>query len=811
MWAPEPVLSPQQIRQLHLPAAGAAWQHVHLPDDYIVKGTISESPNPALLAGGSVCERGGRECVPPAAGPGGLAQPKNPRSRRSAYGGHGYLPVYPAWYRREFSLPASASGKDVWLQFGGVYRDAIVFVNGKFVEQHPDGYTTFRIDITPEIRAGAKNEIAVFVDPRWWEGWWYEGGGIYRHVRLIVTGKLQVAPWGTFVIGKVGGPIRHDAPDGDHAPADLTIQTTIRNDHNDGRQFTLVSQILDPEGKVAATTTSEESLAAGQAETFQQQASLRDARLWSLPHRNLYRLVTTVRSNHAVVDRQQTSFGIRSLKFDPDKGFFLNDEHVEIQGVATHQDFPGIGIAAPDNLWAWRLARIKAVGGNAYRTSHNPLPEAFYEAADRMGVLVMDETRHLGDAYGPKSPPGTPYSDLSEVKAMVLQHRNHPSIIFWSLANEEGKQQGTAEGARIFAAMKDAVKAIDPTRPVSSAMNGGYTPQGFLSVEDLFGINYHNGQFAELHQRFPRLMIFGSEDIDAKSSRGTLKSDPATGLCASYGCGLTVDGPQNGGVPWDSWQPVMENPFVAGEFVWTAFDYRGEPNPFSWPAVTSQTGMMDLGGFPKPVYYYWKAWWSGKPSVYAFPNWSLPAEMTGENVVVRAFSNCEQVELVVNGKSLGKQPMPRYRYVDWQVPYAPGALTVLGYNQGRVVARYSTRTVGKPAALRLDVQVSHAAANGEDVVPIAVRVVDAKGTTASNADALIHFTVSGAGTLAGAANGDPASHEANFAGERHAFHGLAMVLVRASNHPGVITVRAQAAGLAPAVVAIHTESANTKP
>ncbi|HEV2324996.1 MAG TPA: glycoside hydrolase family 2 TIM barrel-domain containing protein [Terracidiphilus sp.] len=804
LWPAEPVLTPEQIRQLHIPTAGADWLRVHLPDDYIVKGEISESPNPALLVGGAVCEMGGRECVPPSE-PNPQAGKKNPRSRRSAYGGHGYLPVYPAWYRREFTVPANADGKTVWLQFGGVYRDANVFVNGQFVTQHPSGYTTFRINITRDVRYGAKNEVAVFIDPRWWEGWWYEGGGIYRHVHLIIADKLHVAPWGTFIISKVHEPIRHDARTGDRAAADLAIQTTIRNDHADSRQFSLVSEIVDPQGDVVATTASSESLDAGKSGTFEQHVTLQDASLWSLAHRNLYRLVTTLQSHQALIDRKRTTFGIRALKFDPDKGFFLNGTHVEIKGIATHQDFPGIGIAAPDNLWSWRLDKLKAVGANAYRTSHNPLPEAFYQAADRMGILVMDETRHLGDAYGPKSPPGTPYSNLSEVKAMVLQHRNHPSIIFWSLANEEGLAR-TAEGAKIYAAMKAAVKAIDPTRPVTSAMNGGYTPEGFLSVEDLFGVNYHSNQLAELHQRYPHLMMFGSEDLDAKTSRGTLKSNPSTGRCSEYGCGLDVNGPQNGGEPWDSWQPVMENPFVAGEFVWTAFDYRGEPNPFSWPAVTSQTGMMDLAGFPKPLYYYWKAWWGDSPSVYVFPNWSLPKDMTGKTIVVRAFSNCEQVELLVNGKSQGKQPMPRGRYVDWQVPYAPGELTALGFDHGRVVARYTVHTAGTPAALRLAAEVSHVVANDEDVVPVAVRVVDAEGRTVPQADNLIHFTVSGAGAIAGVANGDPSSHESNVADQRRAFRGLAMVLVRAGNHPGIVTITAHSAGLKSTSIPIHTES-----
>lgn len=809
LWPPQARLTAGQIAQLHCPWPGEGWQTAELPDDYVVKGDISQSPNASLLAGGGDCALGGRECGPAVVAraleptPPAAPQKPNPRSQRSAYGGHGYLPVYPAWYRRVVFIPESARGKNVWLDFGGVYRDAIVFVNGKFIGQHASGYTAFRQNITSAVRYGENNSVSVFVDPRWFEGWWYEGGGIYRHVRLMITDKLQVVPWGTFVVAKVPGPIRYDSPTGDQAAADLTLQTTVRNDYESDRSFTLHSQVIDPAGETIASTSSSEKLAAGQEATFQQQVALQDTLLWSLQHRNLYRLATRIRVGDSTVDEKLTTFGVRTTQFDPGRGFFLNGRHVEIRGICSHQDFPGVGIAAPDNLWEWRIAKLKAMGANAYRCAHNPVAEAFYRACDRMGMLVMDENRHLGDTQFPKSDEGTPYSDMSELRTMVLQHRNHPSIIFWSLCNEEGLQ-ATSHGAKMFAAMKASVGKIDPTRPLTSAMNGGYTKEGFLSVEDLIGMNYHNQEFAKIHSEFPGLMIFGSEDINSKSSRGTLETIPATGLCSEYGCGLAPgETSPEGGEPWLSWAPVMENPFVAGEFVWTGFDYRGEPNPFSWPAVTSQVGMMDLCGFPKEVYYYWKAWWEPKPSLYVFPNWDLPMSMIGESVVVRSYSNCQRVELRLNGKSFGSQPMPRYGYANWHVPYAPGELTALGYNHGQVVARYTTHTAGPPAALQLRAEVQHLAANGQAVAPIQVAVVDAHGRVVPGADNLIHFSVSGAGTLAGVANGDPASHEANVANQRKAFRGLCMVVVRAGEHAGDIAVTAQARGLLPAHLVIH--------
>jgi beta-galactosidase len=799
LWPPEPQLTEAQIKELHCPAAGEGWEPVQLPDDYVVKGDIARVPNASLLAGGGKCLYGGRECGPP----GEATAMKNPRLKRGAYGGHGYLPLYPAWYRRSVVVPASARGKSVWLDFGGVYRDAVVFVNGQFVVQHPSGYTGFRLNVTSLVHFGAENEVTVFVDPRWLEGWFYEGGGIYRHVHLIITGKLQIAPWGTFVISKVPGPIHYGSSAGDQAAADLTIQTTVHNDHPSGKQFTLDSQIIGPDRKVIASTSSNEKLAAGQQQTFDQHVELKDALLWSLEHRNLYRLATTIRSGDSIVDGKLTTFGIRTIRYDPDHGFFLNGKHVEIQGACNHQGYPGVGIGVPDNLWAWRIAKLKAMGTNAYRCAHNPTAEAFYRAADRMGMLVMDENRHLGDTYDVKTAMGTPYSDLSDLKWMILAHRNHPSIIMWSLCNEEGLQK-TVYGAKIFAAMKAAVDKIDPTRPTTSAMNGGYAAEGFLSVEGLLGMNYHNDEFAKIHAEYPHIMIYGSEDINSKTSRGTVTSSPETGLCAEYGCWLTPEGNANGGVPWDSWAPVMENSFVAGEFEWTGFDYRGEPNPFSWPAVTSQVGAMDLSGFPKAAYYYWKAWWDPKPSVYIFPSWNFPKTMDGQNVLVRAYSNCGQVELLLNGKSLGEKDMPRGKYLEWQVPYAPGVLSARGYDHGRLAAEYTVHTTGPAVSLRLNDEVNHLAANGEAVAPLAVEVLDAEGRVVPDADNLVRFTVSGAGTLAGAANGNPASHESNVASQRKAFRGLCMVLVRAAHHPGAITVTAQAAGLKPARIVIHT-------
>ncbi len=758
-----PLLTPAEIKTLQCPGATANWQPVQLPNDYIVGGKFSHR----------------------------------------AVAGHGSLPVYPAWYRRQIPIPASARGKTIWLNFGGVYRDAVVFINGRFVGQHPSGYTAFRYNISRFVRYGRSNQLAVYVNPRWFEGWWYEGGGIYRHVRLIMTNKLHVSPWGAFVISKVPGPIHRNDSIGDYADAQLTIKTTVDNAHKIARPFTLISRIVGPDNKIAAVVSDTGYLAAGQKKTFTQHANVRNAALWSLTHCNLYHLETSLEVQGKIVDAKRTTFGIRTLRFDPDHGFFLDGRHVEIKGTANHQDFPGVGIGAPDNLWYWRIAKLKAMGSNAYRCSHNPLASAFYRACNHLGMLVMDENRHLGDAWTAKSPRGTPYADLSDLKTMVLAQRNDPCIIFWSMCNEENQLQGTREGARIFGAMMHMVHRLDPTRPVTCAMNGGYNKRGFFSVENLLGINYHCNLYAKFHKQFPSKMIFGSEDVNCYSARGVLRSDPQTGLCSEFGF-FASHGFFAGHEPWRSWLPVAEHPFVGGEFIWTGFDYRGEPNPYGWPAVTSQTGTMDLCGFPKPCYYYWRAWWGKKPSVYVFPAWDFPKSMIGKPVLIRCYSNCRRVTLYLNGKNLGSKHMPKYKYLDWTIPYTPGVLTARGYHAGRVAAQDTLRTAGAPAGLRLIDEFSHLPADGESIAPVAVQVVDSHGQVVPGADNRIRFSVRGAGVIAGVANGDPVSHEPNIADYRRAFHGLCMVLVRAGNRAGAITLTASSPGLKSAMLVMST-------
>jgi len=415
------------------------------------------------------------------------------------------------------------------------------------------------------------------------------------------------------------------------------------------------------------------------------------------------------------------------------------------------------------------------------------------DECDRQGMLVMDENRHLGDTYNSNSAPGTPATDLSDLKELVMRDRNHPSVIMWSMCNEE-YIQGSEEGARIFKAMMDVVHRYDKTRPVTCAMNGGFG-QGISLVEDLQGINYHTDAYAPFHTSHPNMPVYGSEIGSTVTARGVYVQDDKAGLVSAYS------------LPWftsveDAWAPIGSATWMAGGFVWTGFDYKGEPTPFQWPDVNSNFGLMDEAGFPKDDYYYYKAWWDSKPLVHVFPHWNAPADPSKPERVY-CYGNTAKVELFLNGKSLGAQDMPPFRHVEWSVPWEAGTLTVKGYDTaGNVVATEIHETTGEPAALRLSTDRTRLTADREDVTMVRVSVVDSQGRVVPTADNAVHFTVRGAGYVAGTGNGDPTSHEPDRGADRKAFNGYCLVLVGATEKPGPITLTATSPGLASAKISM---------
>ncbi|MGC8559229.1 MAG: glycoside hydrolase family 2 TIM barrel-domain containing protein [Phycisphaerae bacterium] len=732
------------------------------------------------------------------------------RFNSAANGPHGYLHVYPVWYRRTFAVPSAAKGRICQLRFGGVLSDAVIYLNGHYIGEHADGYSPYRFDVSRYVHFGGSNTLVAYVDPRLREGWWYEGGGIYRHVSFVALHRLHVSRWGTFVMSQVPGYIRRGAHGNLRADANLIIQTTVTNQSGHARTFILSSTVYGPHGATIGGRLSLEVQAPHNRTTYTQTLPVLDAALWSLHHTNMYQLQTAILRHPALVDAKTIHFGIRTIAYNPDTGFYLDGRHVELDGTCNHQDFPAVGVGAPNDLWWWRIARLKMIGCNAYRCSHNAMGRAMYRACDRLGMLVMDENRQIGDTreggqYGAsKSYVGVPYGHAQNLIAEILRDRNDPCVIMWSLCNEEIYIEGTPFGAKLFRHMMKIVRKLDPTRPITCAMNGGY-PNGFARVEDLLGINYNPPAYSAMHKFFPRMPIFGSEIGSSESDRGVMANNEKAGLVGQY----TMHSSWSQ-LPWDSWRPIGKRPYVAGGFVWTGFDYRGEPTPYQWPDINSHFGLLDICGFRKPDAYYYQSVWTKKPMVYIQPQWNQPGRRPGTTVLVRCFSNCQRVELFMDGRLVGKiRRMPRFGYVDWHIPWHPGVLKVVGINDGRMVTRYVDATPGPAAKMVLSDEWHHIKADGLSVAPIAVRFYDKHGRIASDCMRKVTFTVTGPGSIAGTANGDPASHIPNDASYSRAFYGRCMVLVRSGTTSGTITVTARSPGLPRSRIIIRTHAANS--
>ncbi len=647
----------------------SSWRVVDLPHDYIVAGSFDPHAN----------------------------------------ANHGFLPLYPAWYRRHFYLPKSDRGNSVWIDFEGVYRDAHVYLNGHFLARHRGGYTPFRVNIAPFANYGGNNILAVYVDPREFEGWWYEGGGIYRHVRLNVADPLHVAPWGVYVISDV-----HDHPAG--ASAELTIDTRIANASGLDQSCTTTSEVINATGQSIADVSSDVHIPAGTDGRIKQIVTLKHVDLWSLEKRNLYTLRTSIYRHGSLVDRHEQSFGVRTIHFDADQGFFLNGRSVKIQGTCNHQDFPGVGIGAADSLWFWRVRKLKELGCNAIHCTKNMMAEALYEACDQLGMLVMDENRRLGDTYNPTTHIGDPYADTHHVEDMVLRDRNHPSVIIWSVCNDEHLVQNSAYGAKVFHTLKQAILRHDRTRPISCSMSAGgargngwdaqFTHlRGFALYSDIQGLDFDPQNYDKFHTAFPNQPMLAGEIGSNTSDRGIYTNQPAAGYLDGYH-----------GNPESAWRPVANRRYIAGGFVWTGFDFRGEPVPYKWPCINSHFGILDMCGFPKDNAMYYKAWWNQTPLVHIFPHWNFSGQ-EGKSVDVWCYSNCDAVELRVNGKSLGRKKMPRFLHLNWAVPFHPGVIEALGYRNNVVVAAHRIETTGTPAGIILTPDRRQLSADGQDITP----------------------------------------------------------------------------------------------
>ena len=748
------------------------WRRVEVPHDYVIEGTFNET-NRFPQAG----------------------------ERTSWYWLHAFLPTPPAWYRKTISIPAANHGKRLWLEFDGVFSNSRYWLNGREIGRQYSGYNRFQFDITDAVKFGEENILAVQLDPRW-DGWWYEGGGIYRHVRLVIVDPVHVAPQGIFVAPAVADP-----GDGVRADATVDVHTEVTNETGASVTATVLSEILDAEDKLILSAPATLSLAAGADANVAQSLALPAANLWSPAKRYLYKLRSTISVAGKMADQVTTSFGVRQIRFDAGRGFFLNGKNIKLKGVTVHEDHAGVGVAMPDRLIEWRLERLKEVGCNAIRLSHNPVEPVMLDLCDRLGFLVIAENRHLGDTYADQTPKNTPAVEHRDLTNLVLHDRNHPSIILWSLCNEQWTQ-GSPEAAAMARAMRQRVKELDPTRLVTAAMNGGFLEtNGFISVLDVVGFNYQPWVYEKFHAQFPAKPMVATEIASEIGTRGIYDTnhwdsywgDKDRGYVSAY----SINAGPGGQTVEQAWPPIATNDFMAGGFVWSGFDYKGEPRPFEWPCINSHYGIMDLCGFPKDSYYYYQSWWTDKPVLHLFPHWNWPGK-EGQEISVWVHSNCEEVELFLNGVSQGKKSVTPLYHLEWKVKYAPGKLVAKGIRNGKSFEAV-VETTGAPAAIRLTADRTKLDANNTDLAVVTVAVTDAQGRIVPVADNEIAFKLSGPAKLIGVGNGDPSSHEPDQAHHRAAFNGLAQAIVQTTTKGGKIKLKAEAAGLKTASLTLASE------
>ncbi len=639
------------------------------------------------------------------------------------------------WYRKTFNIPASDKGKRISIEFDGVYRDSVVWVNGFYLGREQSGYNNFRYDMTPYLNYGGDNTVSVRVDATTEEGWFYEGAGIYRHVWLTKTSPLHIDYNGTFVTSKVG-----------KGNAEITVQTSVVCEKEKAASFKIEQVVQDANGKtVGKGSLAKALLHPGETGQYSVAVQVPKPQLWSLESPTLYKVITTVLSGTEVVDRTETPFGIRTVTFDPNKGFLLNGKRVELKGTSNHQDHAGVGAALPDALQAFRIKQLKEMDCNAYRCSHNPPTPELLDACDKLGMLVLVENRSMG----------TSPELMDRLKRMIVLDRNHPCVFAWSLGNEEWGMEGNVYGAQIVPPMQDFVKRLDPTRRVTAAIDSGWG-NGSSTVIDVMGYNYHaHGSTDDQHKKFPDQPSFATEESTTNQTRGVYETDKAA--CHLGPTNLNPKGPSIEEV----WKYYADRPYLGGLFLWTGFDYRGEETPFTYPAISSQYGVLDTCGFPKDSSFdYLKAWWTNEPVLMLSPHWNWKGK-EGKNILVRAYSNCDEVELSLNGTSLGKQKVPVNGHLEWQVPYAPGMLSAKGFKGGKEATYALQETTGDPVSIVLMPDQSTIKADGDDVSVVTVRVVDKQGRPVPTAGNLIHFSLEGQGQIIGVGNGDPSCHEAD--------------------------------------------------
>jgi beta-galactosidase len=753
------------------------WRTLDLPHDWSIEGKFSKD-NPASPGGGAL--------------PGGIG-----------------------WYRKTFSLPASAKDKFVFIDFDGVYRNCEVWINGQYLGIRPYGYSSFRYELTPFLKHGKeKNVLAVKVDnSQQPNSRWYSGSGIYRNVWLVTTDKIHVTHWGTYVT----------TPEVTEQSAKVTVVTKLRNTTSENQPVTLKTALMDNKGKNVTLVQTKNVASKNAFYEISQNLVVVKPKLWSIETPHLYKIVTSIESNGKELDRYETPFGIRSFAFDAAKGFLLNGKRVKINGVCNHHDLGCLGAAINRRALERQLEILKGMGVNGIRTSHNPPAPELLDLCDQMGFIVMDEAFDMWKKGKTQFDYSLNWDDWHQrdIQDMVLRDRNHPSVFIWSIGNEVTEQYDHKDsaGGLISRELCSLIRALDRTRPITSNCNDPSPDNTILKNGslDMIGYSYHLENYADVLKNFPGKPFVGSETVSALATRGSydMPSDSIRRWPARWdvpienaNADLSCSSYDNCSAPWGStqeetWKLVKKLDFVSGQYIWTGFDYLGEPTPYPWPARSSYFGIVDLAGFPKDAYYMYQSEWTKKPVLHVFPHWNWKI---GETVDVWVYTNCNEVELWLNGKSLGvKKKTGDEFHMMWRVPYTPGTLKAVGRAGRKEILTQEIKTAGVPAKIMLEADRKFISADGRDLSFVTIKVLDKNGIRVPLSDNLITFTVSGEGKLIGVDNGLQTGMESFQADEHKAFHGLCLAVIQSNEKKGKILLRAASEGLQGSAITIEAQ------
>jgi len=727
------------------------WRDVQLPHDWAVELPFANSPNFDVMS-------------------------------------HGYKPVgglFPensiGWYRKHFIVSRSDSGKRFELQFDGIFRDSKIWINGFYLGTNESGYVGISYDITDYLRYNKENVVVVRVDASQYEGWFYEGAGIYRHVWLVQYNNVHIHNPGVYVHSEI-----------QNNDATVTVETSLENQAFTPSQCTIYAYLTDRNGRAIEPSSEQPvSLAVNENKTINQKLIVAKPKLWSIEDPYLYRVVVVIKSGKTELDRQTIRFGIRTVAVTA-RGLFVNGNYVKVKGVNCHQDHAGVGSAVPDYLLYYRIRMLKELGANAYRTSHNaPTPELL-DACDSLGMLVLDEQRLLNS-----SP-----EYMGQFERLILRDRDHPSVFLWSIGNEEGYVQTNGIGKRIAETLLAKQRELDPSRTSTYAADLANVYKGINEVIPVRGFNYRILGVDPYHHDHPDQPIIGTEMGSTVTTRGIYAKD--TVRCYVPDEDVTAPWWANTAEQW--WTLAADRPWWIGGFVWTGFDYRGEPTPFQWPNINSHFGIMDMCGFPKNIYYYYQSWWTDKDVLHISPHWNWKGK-EGQPVNVWVNSNADNIELILNGKSQGKKDMPRNRHLEWNVPFEPGILEAVAYKKGKKITA-KVETTGDPVEVVIMPYKTTMLADGKDATIINIHVIDKQGREVPDAGNLLQFSLSGDARFIGVGNGDPSSHEpdqyVSGTWQRKLFNGKCQLILQAGKRKDIIKVEVKSEGLRPASTTIFS-------